>query len=269
MKHLNTFFLLMGGLLFAQINDLTKENIKDYPKNIEESTTKAMIRANMIEGYHQESHHKTTYNSLGLIKTRDAFNESGDLMYTETYSYDEQNRLIKIETLNDEETMNFLKEYEYTENGYTMTFSDHDILLQTIEYQLDDEKRIINQKETSYTGEVHVTTKSNEYKNDLLIKQTVKFGNDGNIITFKYNDKKLAIEEVIYDLKNRLVSKKRRAFDENNNIIEEYVYDQSGRVKMTHRIKYNYDNKGNWTTRTQYSNSIEEPISNSKRTIKY
>lgn len=268
-KHFNTIVLLMGSMLFAQVTDLSKENIKDFPKNIEESTTKAVIRANMIEGYNQDLHQKTAYNSSGMIKSREIFNDSGDLMYTESYTYDEQNRILKIETLSDDETNYFLKEYEYTANGYTMTFSEHDALIQTIEYQLDQDKNIISQKETSYVGNEYTTLKTNEYKNGLLVKQNVKFGNDGNVITFKYNDKNLPIEEVIYDLKNRLVSKKRRAYDEQKNIIEEYMYDQSGRIKMTHRIKYIYDEKGNWTTRTQYTNSIEEPISNSKRTIRY
>lgn len=269
LKKITSLIILFGGLLMAQTTDYAKDKIKNQPKAIEESFTKAIIRANIIEDYSLEYHIKTTYNKSGYITQKDSYSENGDLIYSDIYSYDDQNRLVKIETINPNQDILFIRDFEYTENGYTESKSENDVVVLVTSYELDKQGQIISQKETNYLDENLVSERINEYKNNVLIKTDVKFKNGGYTVKYKYNAQNLPTEEIVYDLNNKLVSKKLRAYDEQQNIVEENLYDNHGKLKTNHRIKYEYDDKGNWTTRTQYANTIEEPISNAKRTIRY
>lgn len=268
-KKFSLIFSLVGGILFAQNTDLEKEKIINSPKFVEESFTKAIIRANIIEDYIQEYYTKTKYNTFGNISEKEFYSEAGELVFTETYTYDTENKLIKSEMINPEENFIVIKDYEYTPEGYKETKSENDIIIAINEYKIDANKKMIYQKETSMLEDGIFTERKNEYHQDQLIKTIVNYGKDGYTVTYKYDQNNLPIEEVIHDLKNNLVSKKRRKYDDKLNLIEEYLYDSTGRLKTNNRIKYEYDEKGNWTTRTQYANNLEQPVSNTKRTIRY
>lgn len=267
----NIFHLafLLGGILFAQKNDWAANNIVGHPKNIEESNTKAIIRANLIEDYIQEYHTKVEYNLDGYITKKNHFNASGDPSFTEIYTYDSNQRLLKIESTTEDENFVIIKDYEYTDQGYKITESENDIVVKETLYTTDQQGNILAEKETSFLQENLVTTRVNEYQNNKLTTTKVTYGKDGYIIHYKYDANGLPIEEVIMDLKNKLVSKKRRKFDDKKNLVEEFLYDTTGRLKTNSRILYQYDDKGNWIKRTQFANNLEEPISNATRTIRY
>lgn len=267
-KKLSSILVLIGGILFAQKTDLEKEKIKNSPKSVEESFTKALIRANIIEDYIQEYHTKTNYNSNSYINQKEYFSDSGELLYTENYTYNEDGKLIKIEMNTSDETLTKVRDFEYNSEGFKEIISENEIIVSEIVYKLIDNK-IAYQKETSFIGDELFTERFNEYDKDLLVKTNVKYGKDGYVVNYKYNKNQLAIEEVVLDLKGNLVSKKRRIFDDYNNIIEENLYDSTGRLRTNNRIKYEYDDKGNWIIRTQFANNLEQPVSNSKRTIRY
>ena len=266
LKKYCSLIVLVGGLLFAQTNDLQKNKINHNPKSIEESNTKAVIKANIVEEYLQEYYTKTAYNTAGNIKNVDFYNESGDLVFTENYFYND-NLLSKVEGNNPDESFIILKEYEYFDGGYKEITSENDVIVKEIVFTTNN-KNITAEKEINMINN-QMIERNYEYLGNNLKQTTIKYGKDGNIIQYKYDDLNLPIEEVIYDLKNNLISKKRRKFDENKNIIEENLFDNNGRLKTNNRIKYQYDDYKNWIKRTQYANTIEEPISNSTRTIRY
>lgn len=268
-KKYSSLIVLIGGILFAQTNDLQKNKINNQPKLIEESNTKAIIKANIIDGYLQEYYTKTFYNTAGYITKREFYNDNGDLTFTESFSYRKNNILEKIEGTNPDENFIIIKDYEYSPNEYKEITSENEIIVKEIIYQLNDNQDIINEKEINYTGDNQIILKTNEYQGKNRIKTTVNYGKDGYLIHYKYDKSNLPVEEAIYDLKNKLVSKKRRIFDEKENLIEENLYDNNGRLKTNSRIIYQYDENGNWNKRTQYANTIEQPISNTIRTIKY
>lgn len=268
-KKYSSLIILIGGILFAQTNDLQKNKISNYPKSIEESNTKAIIKANIIDGYLQEYYTKTFYNPNGYITKREFYNDSGDLTFTESFSYTKNNILEKIEGTNPDENFIIIKDYEYSPNEYREITSENEIIVKEIIYQLNDNQDIITEKEINYTGDNQTILKTNDYQGKNRIKTTVNYGKEGYLIYYKYDKSNLPIEEAIYDLKNKLVSKKRRIFDEKENLIEENLYDNNGRLKTNSRIIYQYDENGNWNKRTQYANTIEQPISNTIRTIKY
>lgn len=269
LKKITSLIILFGGLLMAQTTDYEKDKIKNQPKSIEESFTKAVIRANIIEDYSLEYHTKTSYNKAGYITQKDSYSESGDLIYAESYTYDEQNRITKIETTNPTQDFTVIRDFEYHDTGYTETKSENEVVVMVTTYVLNAKNQIISQKETNYIDENLVSERINEYQNNVIAKTDVRFNNGGYTVKYKYNAQNLPVEELVYDLKNKLVSKKIRAYNDHQNIVEENLYDNHGKLKTNHRIKYEYDDKGNWVTRTQYANSIEEPISNAKRTIRY
>ena len=268
-KNIFHLALLLGGILFAQKNDLEKNNITGNPKNIEESNTKAIIKANIIEDYLQEYHTKVEYNSDGYITKKNHFNASGDPSFSEYYTYDSDNRLVKIESSTDDENLTIINDYEYSDQGYKITVSENDIVIKETVYTTDEKGNILSETETSYLQGNLVTNRVNEYKNNQISTTKVTYGKDGYIINYKHDTNGLPIEEVIMDLKNKLVSKKRRKFDDKKNLVEEFLYDTAGRLKTNSRILYSYDEKGNWIKRTQFANNIEEPISNATRTIRY
>lgn len=268
-KKYSSLIVLIGGILFAQTNDLQKNKLINQPKSIEESNTKAIVKANIIEGYLQEYYTKTFYNEIGNISKREFYNDSGDLTFTETFSYTKENQIEKIEGTNPDENFIIIKDYEYSPNEYKEITSENDIIIKEVIYQLDDNQNIITEKEINYIGDNQTILRTNEYQVKNLNKTTVNYGKEGYIVQYKYEKSNFPVEEIIYDLKNKLVSKKRRTFDQNGNIIEENLYDNNGRLKTNSRIIYQYDDKGNWNKRTQYANAIEQPISNTIRTIKY
>lgn len=268
-KNIGYIALFFGGILFAQKNDLASNNIVGTPKNIEESNTKAIIKANIIEDYLQEYHTKIEYNSDGFITKKNHFNASGDPVFSETYTYDGNNKLIKIESITDDESFVIINDYEYFDTGYKIVVSENDIIVKETVYTTDNKGNILSEMETSFIQENLITNRVNEWKNNQMIKTKVTYGKDGYIVNYKYDANGLAIEETIFDLKDKLVSKKRRKFDDKKNLIEENLYDSTGRLKTNSRILYVYDEKGNWTKRTQFANNLEQPISNATRTIRY
>lgn len=269
MKKISSLLLLMGSLAFGQITDLSLHQLKGEPKTIEESNSKAIIRANIIEDYIQEYHTKTTYNTKGFIAKVEHYSSSGDLAFTEEYTYNENGKLVMIEGINPDESLTIIKDYEYFENGYKEITSENDIIVKEINYTLDAQQNIVAEKEIAYTPGEQITERFHTYKDNKLMQTKVVYGKDGHFVSYKYDAKGLCIEEVVTDLKNKNISKKRRKFDDNNNIIEENLYDATGRIKTNHRILYQYDEKGNWNKRTQFANQLEQPISNTLRTIRY
>lgn len=269
MKKFSSLFLLIGSLAFGQMNDVELNNLKDAPKSIEESNSKAIIRANIIEDYIQEYHTKTSYNSKGKITKIEHYSTNGDLAFTENYTYNDDGKIIVIEGINPDETLSIIKDYEYNSQGYKEITSENEIIVKEIEYIVDDQNNVISEKELVYNQGNQLTERFHTYKDKKLVQSKVVYGKDGHFISYKYDAKGLAIEEVLTDLKNKPISKKRRKYDENNNIVEENLYDSNGRLKTNNRILYQFDEKGNWNKRTQYANQLEEPISNTIRTIRY
>jgi len=268
LKKISSLIILFGGLLLAQSSDYEKDKLKNNPKLVEESFTKAVIRANIIEDYVQEFHTKKTYNQAGNITQIESFGENGDLNYTEYYTYDDA-KIIKIEAKNPNEDFVIIRDFEYNENGYVVTKSENDIVVQQTTYVLNQDQKIVSEKEVNFLDENLVSERVNEYANNQLNKTEVKYNNGGYTVNFKYNTENLPVEETVVDLNKKLVSKKIRVYDQHQNITEENNFDSFGKLKTNNRVKYEYDDKGNWIIRTQFANNLEQPISNSKRTIRY
>ncbi|WP_313384326.1 hypothetical protein [Chishuiella sp.] len=261
--------LLVMALVLSSYNFAQDKSIKDSPKFIEESMQKAGIRMDQITGYRLEYHIKSDYKNDNLIK-RESFAENGDLVSTEIISYNDKNEILSREVKNNDDSLIILYTYEYSHEGYVVTKSENDVIITKTEYILDLSKNIISEKENNLLEEGNLfIEKTNEYKNNFLIKTNVKYNNGNYSIVYKNNDKGNPIEEEYLNNGKKLINKFLRKYDTNNNLIEETTFDANSKVQNITKILYEYDTHKNWTKRTQYASKFEMPISNTIRTIRY
>jgi len=264
LKNIALITILFSGFAFAQKSELQQNDVLGNPTFIEESMQKARIRMKFIEGYETEYYTKSTYNKDGNPTKRDYFDEAGNKTFAETFNYNESNKLISREMKNNDESLVFNFDYEYTTDGYIVTKSENDVNVSKTEYKLDQNQNVTYERETNLLEDSDVfIEKTFQYQNGFLVKTLVKYNQGTYTLNYK-ND-----AETYMDKNNKQVNKYVRKFDENNNIIEETVIDETGKVKNISTIKYQYDNHKNWVKRTQYAKDIDQPISNTTRTIRY
>lgn len=262
--------ILFSGLAFAQKSEIEKNKVNGKPTSIEESMQKASIRMQQITGYELQYHTKSIYNKDGNPISREYFNEDGNRVSSENFTYNEDNKISSSEMKSEDETLKFYFQYEYTEDGYTIVKSENDVNILQTEYKLDNNQNVIYEKETNLFEEGNLfTEKKYEYTGGFLTKTIVKYNNGFHTLLYKNDALGNAVEEQYMDKNNKLIYKFVRKFDKNQNITEEITYDTNGKITNSSQIMYEYDEQKNWIKRTQYTSKIDEPISNTLRTIRY
>ena len=247
LKNIALITFLFSGFAFAQKSELQQNDVVGNPTFIEESMQKARIRIKQIEGYELEYYTKSTYSKEGNPSKRDYFNEAGELTFTESFTYSNEGKIIAREMK-----------------------SENDVNIFKTDYKLDDKQNIIYEKEVSLLEDTEIfTEKKYNYQNGFLSKVDVKYNQGSYRLEYKNDANGNPQEELYYDKDNKLINKYLRKFDTNNNIVEETTYDETGKVRNVSTIKYQYDNKKNWTKRTQYVKDFDQPISNTTRTVRY
>ena len=270
LKNIALITLLFSGIAFGQKSELQQNDVIGNPTFIEESMQKARIRVKQIEGYELDYYTKSTYNKEGNPTKREYFNEAGERTFSESFDYNDAGKLNSREIKSEDESMKFNFDYEYSADGYVVIKSENDVNVLKSEYKLDDKQNIIYEKETNLLEDAEVfTEKKNEFQNGYLTKTNVKYNQGSYTLNYKNDTNGNPIEELYINQDNKLINKYIRKFDSNNNIIEETTFDETGKVKNLSTIKYQYDDKKNWTKRTQYVKDIDQPISNTTRTIRY
>ena len=270
LKNIALITFLFSGFVFAQKSELQQNDVVGNPTFIEESMQKARIRIKQIEGYELEYYTKSTYNKEGNPTKRDYFNEAGELTFSESFTYSNEGKVVAREMKSKDESLIFNFDYEYSADGYSVTKSENDVNIFKTDYKLDDKQNIIYEKEVSLLEDTEIfTEKKYNYQNGFLSKVDVKYNQGSYRLEYKNDANGNPQEELYYDKDNKLINKYLRKFDANNNIIEETTYDETGKVRNVSTIKYQYDNKKNWTKRTQYVKDFDQPISNTTRTIRY
>ena len=91
----------------------------------------------------------------------------------------------------------------------------------------------------------------------------IKSGSIDSKVTYKYDTNGNRIERISYE-DGSLFAKTTYKYDTNGNKIENnrYIFDVNLDEKFTY--KYNYDQIGNWTKRTEYKNGIAKTITERK-----
>ncbi|WP_413532107.1 hypothetical protein [Empedobacter brevis] len=270
LKNIVLITILFSGFAFAQKSELDQNDVFGNPTYIEESMQKARIRVKFIEGYETEYYTKSSYNKDGNPTKRDYFDEGGNKILEETFQYNDQDKLISRIMKNNDESLIFNFDYDYTTDGYIVTKSENDVNVSKTEYKLDENQNVTYERETNLLEDSDVfIEKTFQYQNGFLVKTLVKYNNGSYTLNYKNDAKGNPLEEIYLSKDNKEINKYLRKFDENNNIIEETVIDETGKIKNISTIKYQYDNHKNWTKRTQFVKDIDQPISNTTRTIRY
>ena len=269
LKNIALITLLVSGFSFAQKSETQKNKLLGNPTFVEESMQKARIRMAQISGYELEYYTKSTYNKDGNPTKREYFNEDGSRTFSESFAYNDAGKMLSSELKSEDESLIFNFDYEYTEDGYVVVKSESDVNVQRNEYKLDDKQNVTYEKETNLLEDNVFIEKTNEYKNGFLVKTAVKYNNGDYTLEYKNDANGNPIEENYLDKANKLVNKFVRKYDDKNNLTEEITIDATGKTKNTSKIMYQYDNNKNWTKRTQYVSQIDQPISNTTRTIRY
>lgn len=270
LKNIALITLFVSGFTYAQKSELEQNDVNGHPNYIEESMQKARIRMMHIEGYDLEYYTKSTYNNYGNPTKRTYFDEAGNPTFSESFNYNESNKLISRELKSNDESLIFNFDYEYTPEGYTVTKSENDINVLKTEYKLNQNKQVTFERETNLLEDTDIyIEKNHQYQNGFLIKTQVKYNQGSYTLNYKNDANGNPLEEDYVSKDNKQVNKYIRKFDSNNNIIEETTIDETGKVKNVSNIKYQYDEHKNWTKRTQFVKDFDEPISNTTRTIRY
>lgn len=270
LKNIALITLLVSGISFAQKSETQKNKLLGNPTFVEESMQKANIRMSQIVNYELEYYTKSNYNSEGNPTKREYFNETGERTFSESFNYNEAGKIISREMKSEDESLVFNFDYEYTTEDYNITKSENDVNVSKTTYKLDNNQNIIYEKEINLLEDNEVfVEKKYDYQNDFLVKTSVKYNQGSYTLDYKNDAKGNPTEELYIDKNNKLINKYIRKFDTNNNIIEESTFGADGKLTNVSTIKYQYDDKKNWTKRTQYASKIDQPISNTTRTIRY
>lgn len=268
-KQIVVLSLFITSISFAQKSEIQKNKIAGNPTFIEESMQKAQTRMNQITGYELEYYTKSTYNKDGNPIKREYLNEDGTRSFSENFVYNDAGKLTLREMKNEDESLIFTFDYEYTENDYVVIKSENDVNIQRNEYKLDEDGNIIFEKEINLLEENIFIEKKYTFKNGLLVKTEVKYDKENYTLEYQNDQNGNPKEELYIGKDKKMISKFIRKFDSNQNMIEEVTLDQNGKTKNISTIKYLYDDQQNWIKRTQFVKDIDQPISNTTRTIRY
>ena len=270
MKNIVGFVVLfLVGFVNAQETDWEKQDLRGRVKSVTEVKTKAMIRVNHIEKYQQEYNRVSEFREDGLLQTEKFFDDEKLPTYTVNYQYNEDNQLIHKDIDSYNQFLKIDETYTYDENQTKIITTENEVAVQERIQEFDAHKNLLSDKMRNLEEEGIFVNEENEYnEQNQLIKKRVNYDQGKYEMRYSYNAKGLLTKEE-YLIEGVVTSTKVRQYNEQNDLIAEKQFDQSMKQKYSVEIKYAYDKQNNWTTRTQYHDKLDAPISNTTRQIIY
>lgn len=199
------------------------------------------------------------YDSEGN-ETKETYSYRGSIMSIRTYRYDENGNKIAKETKGsyrdklDRETY----KYKYDDNGNKIemiSYDENGELISKWIYKYDENG-----------NEIEAIHHGTEFGVPFTVKYTSMYDENGNRIerilcntngklirrwTYEYDEKGRKIKENYFDLLSEVKTKTTTIY-ENENKIEEIIYDSNGELKNKYIYEYKYDKKGNETEEIKY-----------------
>lgn len=207
--------------------------------------------------------------------------------YTRTYTFDNTGRYLEFEERKADGTSGYrikynnklrekLIEQNYFDKDDKATISKHVLLDEKGRVQELKEMTNAGQHDRSYiysydergnlltmTGKKAdgtITSKYNWVYDDKNQKTELKLETPGyanSYQSYRYDSKGNQVEEILYDGKKEITFRFERVYDDKGNKVEESKFKGAVfRDKVT--WKYEYDKKGNWTKKTQYTADGED-----------
>jgi hypothetical protein len=247
-------FILFGLIILSctptkKKNDLSEMNLKGKVKTIKETSFNATDKFGVItKGSRSEKSNSkydtyTIFNNKGNIVEENIYRSVDYLCYKIIYNYD--NYGLKKEKL---------------------TYYLDGKLREKEIYEYDSEGKIILEK--TYNSEGKYTYRCDfKYENGNVI-ETKMFEFEYYANSFNYNGKYTSnydeynnlVEINSYDFNNKLMYKRFYKYDNKLNIIEESYNDVQESDIRTTTYQFEFDSKGNWIRRIDFSNTIPEYI---------
>lgn len=198
-----------------------------------------------VSGYHDEEN-TYTYDEEGK-KIEEIKYAYGNLVGKDKFTYNENGDLAEIHSHSSNGTLVWKELYEYGDSGnlarkiiYRYLYGG---LYCTFKYIYDTKGNLIEESMFDKYGKQEWGYQEQRDSNDNVIEMQ-SFGYDG-----------------------RLSSKTSIEYDTMGNVTEILLLDSEGLLERTITYSYVYDQKGNWTKRTEYRNAI--PASLTIREIEY
>ncbi len=211
--------------------------------------------------------HIYTYNSQDNKEIKNRLNQKNEVVWKTTYTYDNNQRLVKEEVFNAFGSLSYSIVYKYSPIGliqerlrvdadvgsvrqtkyyhntegvlWKEVVYNNNRIYQTTTYNYDSSDKLLERKELDGRG-------------DLLSRVSYKYSREGNLVLeeeFDKNDEAIRKITLVYDNKNRLVSEDRTYYMPNSHSRE--ILDISS------SIEYKYDDRDNWTESKVYNHNKE------------
>lgn len=166
------------------------------------------------------------------------------------FYYNEEDRLVKIQTYNKDAELSSTTEYKYGNNGKIDQVSVQSFFIDTLLtsgymlfWKYDEKQRLISERKTTRQNEL-IETRTYKYNDDAHTKECVVKVSTGRIL-------------------GRLISK----YNDRNEVVLEKSTGETEEQRMTRTYQYQYDAFGNWIVRDEYTDGEKEYIV--KRDIDY
>lgn len=175
------------------------------------------------------------------------------------YNYDEDGNCIESITYNQDKTIKDYGKFHYDKNGNIqdeMFYDSADKLISKYTYTSDKNGNIIEQLEFNQDGELEVSHSSKYNSSSLETEHITCFYENGNRMftkqTFEYNSNGKITKSTLYDDAKNVIGRWLYAYNEQSSLASEEVFDAAESLTEKRTYIYEYDNAGNWTTRTSY-----------------
>lgn len=215
---------------------------------------------------------KYTFDNAGRYTEYVELTKTGSLYYKIKYTYQTKEKKATISYFDKDEKPTVKKLWSYNSKGQIIEMLDY----------TKDNKADWRYVYTYNTNGNRVMMESLRPDSTLYSKTTYRFDAKGNETgylletpgyanssrKYSYDEKGNKTEEIWLDGKNEVVFRFVRLYDANGNVTEELKYKGPDKQVDKTTWKFEYDTKGNWIKRTQYtSDGVEFDIA--ERTITY
>lgn len=232
------------------------------------------VRSVMVHASKGELDHVLHFDMKGNMVLKECFNEDGSFRFREEYEYDTEGRVLGMLEINAEGQTEARYEYEYdgefvshctifgmnSEKAHEWVHSnDGEHIVRTV-YSSEDIPFYLIEKR--YEGDVCIETTKDYGTGELLGSSESLMLPDGRSCYVKSETMNLSIE---YDAQSLPVKAFNTSLDSECGILwERALADNPER-----RFEYEFDRRGNWIQRKEYSHPDSVEVAVIKRKIRY
>jgi len=211
-------------------------------KSIRETRFSILKSDSLIQNQTTISDKYSLYDTMNnIIKT---FQYKSDTLFSyTTYTYNDDNRLIRSDEFNSDGSLYLSITYAIDSKGFIIQAIYH----RTTQKRYDRERNTVDVEFYKYYKDLFAfITFINDFKGNVLEKKY--FTSDNNLAfsyNFKYDYKYNATEIKYYNSHQSVSWRKKNKYNTDNNMIESTLY-LNNRIALRSKFEYVLDNNSNW-----------------------